>query len=232
MTYGISIVNGNNRLVLSSDGIVPGYIGKASLVSTVQHGLEDHGYSTYTINHAGPIIPVIQLVENRTVFLRSMSQAGSTWTLTVYCGGSGAFSTNGFETQFAADIFVWGIPTSVSGYGAAIYNAAGDLVGDLLQRPLIPRQKISWDSTTVSEAISGGITTPGILGTLQDFQRVVSGGGPTWTWSFACGGWTMSSGTLTRVLPQTHRFVEDASNSSSTVRRACRAILIDVAGLT
>lgn len=232
MAYGLSIENPSGKLVLSSDGIIPGYLGKATLSSVTQNDTTNAGFSTYTFSHAGPIIPVVKLQSTRQTFLQSYTQSGSTWTIIVYNGGSPSID-NGFDTQYSTDVYVWGLPVSVSGYGGAIYDGSGNLKGDLLKRPLDIKARIDWDSSTVSGSISG-ITTPGIIGSLSDWQRAVTGSG-TFVVRINAASWNYSSGTLSRSTfsQMIYEPAEDSNyGGSSTVRRAVVASLVDVNGLT
>jgi len=236
VAYGISINNNNGKLVFSSDGLTLGYLGLATHVSTTQPdttaGFGVAGYSTYTFTHSGGIMPVIRLESNRLSYLRSMSQSGSTWTITVYHGSTPTIDS-WFDTQYQASVYVWGVPVSVSGYGLAIRDASGNLTGDLSKRPLEFKQKISWSDTTVSEAISGTITTPAIVGGLYDYQRIVTGSG-VYQINYKAGTWSGAAGAnLTRNWSTLERAQEDSPMGGSTTnRRAATAFLVDVNGLT
>lgn len=231
MAYGISVENASAKLVLSSDGLVLGYLGKATHSSTTAPTATANGYSTYTFSHAGKIVPAIKLVTNYNSLLLSMSQAGSTWTITLYHGtGTDA---NGFQPQSTADVYVWGLPVSVSGYGMAMYDAGGNLTADLSKRPLSILQKIDWGTTTVTESIAGGITTPAVIGMLHDWQRIRSGSGPTWNFNYDSGAWGRSSTDVRRDWIQRRQALgEDTGDPTSTQRRAVRGIVVDVNGLT
>lgn len=231
MGFGLSQENGNSKLVLSTDGILLGYLGKATYISTTQTNGETNGYSTYTFSHAGSIVPVLKLVTGLNTVTLSMSQAGSTWTITVYHGGT-PVDAQGFQTQYQADVYVWGVPLSVSGFGMALYSSSGVLVGDISKRPLFVRQRINWNNTTVSETIAGGIVTPAVLGSPVDWQRIRTGSGP-WTFHFDSGAWGRSATEIRRDWVQReYQPNEDTGNPTSTQRRAARGIIVDVNGLS
>lgn len=242
MSFGLSIENANNKLVLSTDALLPCYLGRATHVSTQQPTqvgggpgppLEQYGFSTYTITHVGDtLIPFIRFQGNRSVQLLSMSKSGSTWTLRVYCGDT-PVSSEGFETQYVAEVYCWGVPQTVSGFGLALYNPAQQLVADLTRRPLIIKQKIDLSSITNSVSLAAGITTPAIAGRLHDRRRNVSGGPVFWTVGLDMGAWRLNSGTtISRNLVRAmHLTNETTQGTAVTTQRAVKAFVVDVAGL-
>lgn len=229
----MSIENPGASLVFSSDGLMPGYLGKATYQSTTAPDGTFHGYSTYTFSYSGSIVPVLKLVSGRNTAFRGMSYSAGVWTITVYHGGT-PVDANGFETQYVADVYVWGVPVSVSGFGLSIYDASGNLAGDLTKRPLIIGQKINWSNATFSEAVSASIVTPGIIGCTNDWKREVLGSGPTWEVNFLSGVWTLSTGTLNRNFARIQHYPTEDTNQGGTsiVWQPCRALLVDVNGLT
>lgn len=237
MGYGMTARNTSGELTFSSDGMVFGYIGKATNTAVAQagtSGVDDFaGYSTYTITWAGAIIVVLPLEINKPVALRSVSQSGSTWTITVH-HGTGSLDAQGFNVESAVDVFVFGAPTSVSGWGAAIRNSAGTLTGDLSRRPLFFNQLIDFTSGQITATI-GSYTKPAFIGyepsLIVTTQNV---GGPTpWLNRIVSGGWTLGTSTrLDRASILSNRLKDDGPLTPSTSRPAVGVVLIEADGLT
>ena len=237
MPYGITCYNNGGQLTLSSESVTYGYIGKATHVSTVPAGStgtdDGNGYTTYTINWAGPIVVALPVLTNATTALLGMTQSGSTWTISVFCSG-GSVDSLGFDTQRVAEVFVFGRPVSVSGYGMALYNAAGQLTGDLSRRPLANGQFIEFGATDVLRPLTG-YTKPAFIG--SDTTEVKSTAGPTgglWTNRERSGGWLWDSGgtQLGRPTYQSLRIREDQISVNSTTRWPVDVIIIEANGLT
>jgi hypothetical protein len=189
MAFGLQIVNPSGELVLSSDAYLPVYLGRATLVSTTQPtssggstGIGSGGISTFTFSYSGQIIPVLQLPPGALGGIYKCSQAGSTWTILASFTDGAQISDAGLASfsmylQAPPTVFVFGFVNSLGGsFGAAIYNAAGQLTGDLTRRPLIVRQHASLAAGATSFSLVGGIVSPGIIGRLTDYQGT---GGPT-----------------------------------------------------
>lgn len=149
MSYGITIRNPNQELVISSDAKGLFCIGRAVLQGIVQASGDattsfpgrTWGYSTYRIVHAGPIIAAIDLPIGKNVGIVSVTEvAASVWDIVCYCGDSpDAYQ---FDTvQYAVDVWAYGFAPTISGnWGMAIYDAGGNVAWDLSRsNPLFPR---------------------------------------------------------------------------------------------
>lgn len=239
MAYGLQVENENGKLVLSDGGLLPGYIGRATLLSVQQaapafgapgyNGLT--GMSLHQIVSAGPIIPAIRLEVGRHSSILSMSRSGSLWTIAAYHGGT-PIDGQGFEYQYAPEVHVWAIPTSVSGYGMALYNPSGALAGDLSKRPLDYKQKVRLTSVQPTVALDPTIVTPAIIGDLHDWRRQRSGSGPFYTYDYDTTAWTLTAGPelLRAYVRSRHMENEDSIGASVTLFRDVRALLVDVNG--
>lgn len=233
MSYGLLIENPSGQLVVSSDGLFPGYLGKATLVSTVQDDGATSGYSTFTFSHAAQIIPVLKLVDQRSTFLQNLSFASGVWTILVHHAGSPS-GTEGFKTQYAPEVFVWGVPAAVSGWGMAIYDATGNPTGDLTKKPLIVAQQINWTSTDGPEALAAGITTPGIIGQMADWRRQSFPVGATWNVGYDSGAWFLNGTDIARSFSRIQWWPTEDTDLGGTalLQQAATALIVDVAGLT
>jgi hypothetical protein len=233
MSHGLFIENDSGKLVFSSEGMLFGYLGKAVLSSTTAPTTEASGFSTLTFEHNAPIIAAVKLTTNHFSILLSMTRSGSTWTIVVHHGNALSTNAQGFQNQVTPDVYVWGLPVSVSGYGVALYSAAGVLTADLSRRPLTIAQKLDWSNVTVTEAIGGGIVTPAIVGPLHDWQRIRSGAGPTYDFNYDSGMWGRTATDIERAWVQrAQQLGEDTGDPTITARRAARGIVVDVNGLT
>lgn len=237
MAYGITCYNDGGQLTLSAESITYGYIGKATYASTVPAGTDPtiayNGYTTYTITWAGPILVALPVLTGATTSLLGTSQVGSTWTIQVFCSG-GTVDSFGFDSQRIAEVFVFGKPVSVSGYGMALYNAASQLTCDLSRRPLATGQFVSFTATEVLKPLTG-YTKPAFIG--GDTTEVTSTAGPTgglWTNRERAGGWLWDSGgtQLSRPSYQTARIREDMAYTNTTTRWPVDVIIIEASGLT
>lgn len=181
MTFGLKIVNPSGEVVLSSDTYFPVYLGRATLVSTTQPtavgssstGTGTGGSSTLTFTYAGQIVPVLGLPAGRNGMILGCSRSGSTWTIRV-SHSDGASITDitspAFQmlVQSTPTVYVFGFPTSIGGtFGGAIWDAAGNLIGDLTRQPLFVRQRLLLASGA-STATVLPLTSPGIVGRSTD----------------------------------------------------------------
>jgi hypothetical protein len=248
MAFGILINNPSGEMVLSSDTYFPVYLGKATVVSTVQPfgsgtaatGTGNGGYSTCSFNYAGQIVPVLKLAPGHKGTIYSCTQSGSTWTIRAsYTNGSQVTDlnspTNGMFLQTAPEIFVFGFVTSLGGsYGAAIYNSSGVLVGDLTRRPLILKQRMNLPVNTTSAAVNTPAVVPGVLG--RCFDTSVTGG-PTGIpeiyrlaysqYIFSCSSTTFARGLDRRKIMNT-----GADNPHPDSIRGVDVWLVELNGLT
>lgn len=239
MGYGISCTNPSNELTFSSDGLTYGYIGKATLSSVTQPqaGVDgtpflQTGFSTYTITWPGDILvalPAKAISVNSLSRLVNITQAGSTWTITVH-NGDGTVDGQGFQNQASTEVFVFGRPTSVSGYGMALWDAAGSLSADLSRRPIPVKSRIQLAGGTTSWAMPGGMVKPLVIGWPADERQSGSPGpGPSKTNRFFLGGWWWDSanGLLKRSHYLDNRSVDDTQQGNLTTFLPIDAILIE-----
>lgn len=229
MSYGMSCSNNNGELTLSSDGVLFGYIGKASWVSTTQPTATLAGYSTYTIDWPGSILPAAAIATNLGgALILGYSRSGSTWTIDVY-HSSGSTNAQGLWLQSATTVYVWGMPVSVSGYGAALYNASGALSADLTRQPLFFKSRYEFAAYSTDLAMTG-VSTPAVIGTSLCIKRTTVKIGSTWTNRVFRGAWMWdtTNNLLTRALPQTEYYPgEDAAGINSITQPATQALLIE-----
>lgn len=225
-------------MTLSSDGYLFGYIGKATWVSTTQPGTStvnsNGGFSTYTITWPGDIIVAVAVsgFSGSGTYLRSQSQSGSTWTITVFNTTTSTGSL-GFATQVATDVYVWGVPTTPSTYGLALYDSAGNLTGDLSRTPLIFKDRVSFSSSDTSKTTSS-YTKPAIIGSARMLQQTATniGGSVPWRNLTYEGVWQWDSGTLYRSFAQTRYNRDDGPGPVSSVTGDASVLLLEASALT
>lgn len=235
MSFGLKTYNNSNELTISSDGLVYGYIGQASLSSVAQATgnsiVKTFGRSTYTITWAGDIIVALPVKTNGTTALISMSQAGSTWTITVH-KGNGTLDANGFDIQEATQVYVFGRPTAVSGFGLALYNAAGNLSADLTRQPLTYKARLSIAANGI-DWTPPTTTTPAIIGSPSDRNITSVSEAPFFINRFQARGWQKnnSTGKIERNIFQQRWLKEDGAETAVDIIRSIDAILIEANGL-
>lgn len=245
MGYGITALNNSNGLTFSSDGRVYGYLGQATYVQTVQPEgpmtgtlgwpslVEYPGYSDYTFNWPGPIVAAVPIKTNGSTAILGMSQTGSTWTIEVH-KGTGATNAIGFDIQEPTQVYVFGLPTTVSGYGLAIYNSAGNLAGDLSRRPLTFDKFVSLPSGITTSSFSG-LTVPAVVGMPHWFNVISEPYDQTFNDNRVYNGawkWSSTSGLLIRTLYLSS--FERSVNSYSYANDIpiTSAIIMEASGLT
>ena len=239
MAFGLSTSNNSNELTLSSDGLLFGYIGRATFQSLVANETTTadafSGYSIYTITWPTDIVVAIGLdVGAGRVAFRSQTQSGSTWTITVYRTGN-TLDGLGFYDQAAANVYVWGLPTTVSGFGMAIYNAAGVLTGDLTRRPLVAAARIAMPSTVTSIPMPA-VSVPAMIGDAGRSQnQSVRPGASFWINRRRHGAWQWDTSPvppqLVRTTFQREYSQEDGGIPVTNVVIDTNALLIEAAGL-
>jgi hypothetical protein len=238
MSYGLQCVNAGNELTFSSDGYVYGYIGKAVLQSITPPGTDpigaSCGFSTYTIEWPGDIIVAVGLPSNGLgTRLNSRSKVGTTWTITVFNILFGAADSLGFRPQVAADVYVWGLPTTTPPYGLAIYNAAGVLAGDLSRRPLSFNERVVIPGSDLSTSIQP-YTAPAVIGYTGGWRGTSVFDSPFWINRIFTGAWMWESGLglLSRPMRQTVYFRDDGPAAVFDAAHASNALLLEASGLT
>lgn len=244
MGYGLTVFNEGGGMTLSSDGLIYGYIGRATYQSIVQPpgplsgtigwpSEGDCGYSVYTIDWPGPIIVALPVKTNGSTALLDMFQSGSTWTIHVH-KGNGSTNAIGFDLQEATEVYVFGRPTTVSGFGLALYNAAGQLTGDLSRKPLTFDRFVSMAGGVTFVAFSG-LTVPAVVGDAIWFESTSEPYDDTFNDNYMRRGawrWNSTLGRLTRTLYLWfYRRSEDVLGASNVIP-ATSAILLEANGLT
>lgn len=237
MGYGLRFENGSGGLTLSSEGQTYGYIGQATYVSILQPPTgvtlaESSGYSTYTIDWPGQIIVALPVKTNGGTALLDMQQSGSTWTITVH-KGTGSLNSLGFDVEEATEVYVFGRPTSVSGWGVALYNQAGVLTGDLSRRPLTFDRYLTFAANVVNASFSG-LSIPAVIGQATWYETVSLPYDSTFNdnrqyW----GAWKWNS-TLGILQRTTFQYYYDRSVDfigGSTFLPAVNAIVMDASSL-
>lgn len=144
MSFGITIVNDSNELTFSESGTLYSFGGLATFQSIVQadgySGVFSsyNGYSTYTFEYAGHILVALPVDANGGTSLLSKTRSGNTWTIKVYKGNGFIDGNTGFENQVQTNVYVFLRPISLNErWGISIYDAQGNLSGDLSRKPLV-----------------------------------------------------------------------------------------------
>jgi len=235
MTYGLNIEAGLGGLTISSDGITYGYIGRATNTGVSQSGGTTNnrsiGQSSYTINWAGDIVVALPIKANKTTALVNITQSGEVWTIRCHAG-TGTSDSFGFENQEATEVYVFGTPVSVSGFGLALYNASGGLCADLSRQPMTVRGVSTHAADALNWPLPGGMTTPAVVGMPQDYNWQATSDGSFWINRFRSYGWTLFEGQLRKQSYVTRRLREDGPIASVTVITTTNAIVIEASGLT
>lgn len=240
MSYGLTCFNASGQLTLSSDGYLFGYIGKATLVSITAAGTDtsgsDQSYATYTITWGAPIICGVAL-EGLSTSSGScvdwFTNSGSTWTIHVRHTNR-ATNSLGFLGQLStADVHVWGLPVSVSGFGGALYDGSGNLTGDLTRRPLTFDRAIAMDASTTSVAMTG-YTQPVVVGAsnMQKTTTTPSGSNSINRNYRSLWNWDDIDGLLTRVFDVSHYELDADPVVESSHVWAANVLLLEGASLS
>lgn len=229
MTTGFAVTNGSSELTFSSEAWMYQYVGLATYVSTTNPTSTDAGYSTYTATWNAPIIVGLGLSNSGTLYsrrIKSISQAGSTWTIEVEAG-NGSNNAFGFRNQEQAVVLVFGQPISLANsYGMAVYDGSGVLKADLSVKPFSVGQVIAFSNSDTTQSIQiaridGIPKIPYVVGHPlgRRLQIIGNGGsGDYTTKSYQYGWyWTSSPDTLGRTGMLQTIFVEtiDANMPSS-----------------
>lgn len=238
MAFGLSINNPSGQLVLSSDGITYGYIGKATLVavggSTITTNSHYAGNSTYTITWAGDLVVALPVKTAGTSKLLSLTKVGSVWTIEVH-SGNGSLDADGFEVEAETEVFCFGSPVAVSGYGMALYDAAGVLAGDLSRMPIPVKALLSMAAGATSWSIPSGMTKPALIGWPFDEKDTSTGSAPNITNTYYLRGWRWDTGAGTVVrelyLHERELFTDATTFVHDTIGKI-DAVLIEANGLT
>lgn len=242
MAYGIQAFNDSGEFTFSSSGYLLTYLGKATFVSTTPAGTSSsdafNGFSIFTFTYAGPIVVGIGLLGSGTSgsIVDRITNVGSTWTIRVYHSNSTGNSL-GFPGQItAADVYVWGLPLSVSGYGLALYDASGNLIGDLLKPMLRFKARVSFTGGSLSQSIPA-MTKPAVIGSLLRRTQTRAANTPT-AGKFtnrrfdAVWLWDPVGNFLTKNSRMIEYFVDDGGIPANDNIFDTNAIVIEANGLT
>lgn len=209
MSFILKLSNPANELVISNEAFGLNCIGRAVLQQLVQPtggsptaGApgKQGGYSTYRINWPGPVLFAVDLPLNRRVGILSVTQpAPGVWEIQCYCG-AGADSYGFDATQYALDVWAYGVPQSpATGMVFQIFKPDGTLAYDLTKpNPLFPR------AFAVGPGRGAGITIPGlqrpvIIGCPTSYFRDdISVGSKRWALESSRSMWRRDSATTVR----------------------------------
>jgi hypothetical protein len=246
MTYGIQCVNNSGELTLSSDGMMFGYIGKATLLSrstwSGSTSTSQQGLLTYTINWPGPIMVAIGLKTSGSAGAAVQSVTpgtGTTWHISII---DATTTTEGPDTTSryyvpatASDVYCWGLPTSVSGYGVGLYTAAGTLSADLSRRPLMFASRIALADSVMTATVPA-LIKPAIMGqpnSAHNLSTNTHSGGTPWYMTGYTGVWGLTSSTdLYRGDILTSAYHDDGGGIAHAYHGPTNALLIEANGLT
>lgn len=188
MPAAIQAFNSQGQLTFSSESQCYSYIGLATYVSSVQPTINEAGYSTYTVNHAGQIAAgfLLPLSGSTAIRIRSMTQSGSTWTIVVQRGG-GSVNGQGFLTEAGSfPLWIWGTPVNVSNFGLVTYSASGQVTADLAQFGMyfagradfgVNAESAVWTTVAGFESLLGGQIYPVCVTTAAGVKTVATGNG-------------------------------------------------------
>lgn len=227
--------NAAGELTLSADALTYGYLGKATLQSVGQSsgGLNKQaGSSTYTINWGADIIVAIPVKSGKTSALRTMTQSGGTWTITVH-SSNGTTNADGFDVQEATEVFVFGAPLPGVETIGNLFDVNGNIVADLSRRPLLIRSRIFLPDSGLVWTMPAGMIAPAIIGWPTDRVTSSSRVGASYTNYENAGCWSLDpnyGNNLARSQFRTRSFTSDGPTSSAS-RPAIVAILIETNGL-
>lgn len=245
MAYGIQCTNTSGQLTLSSDGFLLGYLGKATFVSK-SNASGDSVFSqtgsciySFAAPTSGMIIPAIGLKgsgSNGLVITSYFRTTGNNWQINVIDNGT---TTEGYNNLYWAQagtavIYVWGVPSSVSGYGVALYNSSGVLTADLSRRPLIFTQRVSFVTNDMDVTI-GSYVKPAILGHTNSYHNLATDegvGGTPWFNTQYKGVWSWNgSTTLTRGDTLRTADHDDGPGPTDVLHGPTSVLIIEANGL-
>lgn len=234
MTFLASVTNPGNELVFSGDGITYSYIGRASFVKVSQATtgtiLKINGVSTYTITWPGDILVALPVKANGTTSLINATRAGSIWTILVH-KGTGAIDANGFDIEEATEVYVFGAPGAVSGYGGWLYDADGNCVADLSRIPLTWRGRLAMATNVDTWSLPGAVGIPAIVGWPMDRNVTSVRNPPFFINRYMARGWQLVGDDVVRYIYLERWVREDGGASPVNIIRPIDAILIDASNL-
>lgn len=235
MTYGLQVLNDSGELVMHNRGAIFGYIGRATHVGTTQAAYQGNdkfiGYTTYQIVWNAPILVALPLVAGYRTRLQGMSQSGSTWTITV-SHTTGGTDAEGFRTQYATTVYVFGRTTGASGFGVALYDAAGNILGDLSRPPIRAGHRIQFTGTETQIARPTGYTAPAVIGWPFDERREATGSAPNIINRRYTYGWTVDSSYIYRQQELAAYIPLDSSLGNATNLYPTTALLLEASVLS
>jgi hypothetical protein len=237
MAFGLRAFNDGGEYTISADAYTYGYIGKASFTTLTNPGTDPNeagaGGSFYTINWPGQIVCAIPIKANGATVLVDQAQSGDTWTVKIH-KATGAYTAFGFEEQEQTEVFVFGAPTAVSGWGCAMWNQAGQLTADLSRRPLAVGKFMTLAEGVLEGGAISGFTKPAIIG--GDATRIITRAptGALWINKLFYGAWrwNQAAGRLERERFLVIRTRDDGPFAPEEAYPPSAAILIEAAGLT
>jgi hypothetical protein len=238
MAYGLKIENPTNELVLSDDGFVAGFVGKASLVGTSQADKSNlldmfGGGSSFSITFAGQIVPVLKLNSTYSGRIGGFSRSGDVWTIGTINADTSSIDADGFTTQVAPEVYVFGIPDSVTGYGMALFTPAGVPAGNLILPPLVVAQRLQFAAGDGLVSRDSSIVTPGLLGRSLDYRRTVHVHGVKQDFLFYGSAFGATSTQLSRSFDLRERVNDEdgTGGTNETLLNACSVFIVELDGL-
>lgn len=241
------VLGNGGALVADRNAFGLNFLGRATLVSTTQaSGVPEvpdgrrAGYSTFSFAHAGPILPAAELRTGKTVAVLGCTQSGSTWTITVHCGGAASDwddSTAQFHTQYGLEVYVFGILTSASGVGLRLRNDSGVLTHvftDTDGRPLYPRGLVTEDGSAIDTTTVRTIPSlakPAAIGFPGHVQRSATAVGLAYRNRERRLGWRWDGSTGLALSAQTRWLHDEDGAITTTWVRPSNTFIIDAQGL-
>jgi hypothetical protein len=235
MAFGLVAYNNSNKLTLSTDGILYGYAGQATYVSTTSAGTSVSealaGYMTYTFSWSGRIIVVLPLKTGYYTGLVDLTQSGGVWTIKIQNGNS--FDSLGFLVNTTTEVYIFKEPSTPSGYGMALFNSSGQCCADLTIRPLTYKGTANFSSSSTSATRPGGVTSPAVMAMPPgDGKGTTTFNGVRWDIRLYDYYWTVDSSNVYRAAVLKERYQDDgAAITAYDDLPSTSPFIIDVNGL-
>lgn len=239
MTFGITCYNNNGELTISSEAQALCYLGKATQVSYSHYSgtssSSQCGGSVYQFVSAGPVVAAIGLNSSGqagAVITGMFRHDATTWYFNVVdltTATEGPTGTTYQVPNTASDIFVFGTPSSVSGYGMALYDSSGNLTVDLSKPLFTPIARVSMTGQT---GYTFTLPTTPIRPAVVGYPHISVNTHTSTTASHYSGMWTWSGGTSFGRANYLTDKSNDSGAISSNTTGDCVAIVIEASGFT
>jgi hypothetical protein len=235
MAFGLVCKNGADEFTLTSDTVLPRLLGTATYATTVAAGGIQPGLLRYTFTYASEGLMVgINLQVGARALIRDIRRVGSTYTIDIIHGFS--LDSRGYVVPSTSGLTVYcfGVgPITPSGFGLALYNAAGECTAELsgATMPLWWKGRVSFAANADTVTAPTGFAKLGLIANPHGYQETTEFtglGGTPWRRREMHKGWLLDASFLNRVNVATAIYDEDAPGATSHDRPAFEAYLVEL----